>query len=103
MVDLSKTAENAKKAVELDPENHQPWVIYLEAEPNLSNEDRQAKYKDAVLRTDYHSEVLVSYAKFLEKIGNTKEAIEQYKKAGEKNSERKAEFDAEITRLEATK
>lgn len=100
MGDAVKTAENAQRAVELDPENHQSWILYLESAQNLSNEERLAKYKDAVLRTDYHADVLVSYAQFLTKIDKTKEAIEQYKKAGEQDPKRKPEFDQAIARLE---
>ena len=99
--DWIKSAENAKKALDLDPENQQYWVVYLESEQSLSNADREAKYKEAIEKTDSHEDVLVSYAKFLEKIGNIQGAIEQYKKAGETNQKEKPQFDAEITRLEA--
>jgi len=101
--DDAKTNEYAKKAIDLDPENPQYWVIYLESDTNLSNADREARYKEVIEKTDSHEDVLVSYAKFLEQIGNIPAAIEQYKKAGEVNQSEKPQFDAEITRLEATK
>ena len=99
--DVAKTNEYAKKALDLDMENQQYWVVYLESEITLSNADREAKYKEAIEKTESHEDVLVSYAKFLEQIGNIQGAIDQYKKAGEINQKKKPDFDAEITRLEA--
>ncbi len=100
MGDLAKAAEYAKKALDADQDNQQIWVVYLETEQNLNNGERDAKYHEALEKTKNHENVLVSYAKFLELLGNKEVAIEQYKKAGEINQTRKAEFDAEIARLE---
>jgi tetratricopeptide (TPR) repeat protein len=97
--DLEKAATNSKKALDLNIDNPQYWVVYLETEADLSNVEREAKFKEAAEKTENHEDVLVSYAKFLEKIGNKQGAIEQYTKAGETNQQRKSEFDAEIERL----
>jgi tetratricopeptide (TPR) repeat protein len=101
LADLPKAAEYAKKSLDSDQSNQQAWVVYLETEQNLNNGEREAKYKEAIEKTDSHEDVLVSYAKFLEQIGNIQGAIEQYKRAGEVNQKKKPDFDAEITRLEA--
>jgi tetratricopeptide (TPR) repeat protein len=97
--DLAKTAENAKKALDLDQENPQYWVVYLEAEQGMGNADREVKYKEALQKTENSTEVLVSYAKFLEKIGNKAGAREQYIKLTVTDPSNADKYNAEIERL----
>lgn len=100
MGDIQKARENGKKAVDLEKDNPAYWLAYINLATNESTDDVKAKYEEALQNTETNIDVVTSYAKFLETIGDKDAAIAQWKKAGEIDDSKKAEYDAEIQRLQ---
>ncbi len=101
MGDLEKARENAKKAVDLDKSDPAYWISYLEVSANQGANTLKDIYNDALKNTENNVNVIIAYAQLLEKIGDKQGAIEQWKKAGEVDAKNKAQYDAEITRLQS--
>lgn len=100
MGNKDKAKEAAKEALALDKENPDLWLQVIELSEGVSNDDIKKMYEDAINRTDQNAEVITSYAKFLEKIGDKPGAILMWQKAGQVDSKDKAQYDAEISRLQ---
>ena len=97
---LDKARENAKKALDLDKENPAYWLAYIDFSADQSKQTIDTLYQDALKNTDTNIDVVVSYAKFLENIGNKEKAKEFWVKAGQIDAKNKAQYDAEIARID---
>lgn len=100
MGNIEKARENARKALDLEKDNPAYWLAYINLSADQKTDDVKAWYEEAVQSTETNLDVVTSYAKFLEAIGDKQGAIAQWQKAGEINPEKKAEYDAEIQRLQ---
>lgn len=102
MGDISKAYESAKKLVDLDQENPQNWQTYIDiaVTAKKSNDEIKELFLNAVKKTDADTDLVISFAKFLEAIGDKPGAISMWVKAGESNSQEKTNYDAEIARLQ---
>lgn len=99
MGEKAKGLEAANKALSLDAENPEYFLSQIEFTEGKSNDELKSMYEQALKKTDESIEVVVSYARFLESIGDKPGAILYWTKAGEVNNSNKAKYDAEITRL----
>jgi tetratricopeptide (TPR) repeat protein len=91
------------KAIEINPTNSQFWGWRLELERDslkLSKEELEKNFQDALRQTGEHADILALYAKFLESNNDLSGAVQQYKKAIEKNPANKTIYEAEITRIQ---
>ncbi len=101
MGDIAKALESAQKALGFDRENPAYWIAVIDLSTNLSNDEQKGIYEDALRLTEQNIDVVVSYAKFLEKIGDKPGAIMYWQKAGQVDDKNKSKYDAEIARLQA--
>jgi tetratricopeptide (TPR) repeat protein len=91
------------KAIELNPTNPQfwQWRLMLEQDSlHLEREDLEKNFQDALSQTNESPDIIVLYAKFLEANNDLQGAVQQYKKAIERNPGSKAIYEAEITRIQ---
>lgn len=102
MGDLVKARENARRAVDLDKTVPQYWITYLEVSVNESAETLKSSYQEALQSTENNIGLITAYAKFLETIGDESGAIEQWRRAAEVFPAGKADYDAEIARLQSS-
>ncbi len=100
MQDFVKAREASEKALDLDRENPQSWLAFIELQDNQEKSYIDSLYQDAIKRTDKNIDVVVAYAKFLEKAGDKQGAIAQWEEAGKINIKKKTEYQAEIGRLQ---
>lgn len=99
MADFPNAREASKKALDLDRENPQSWLAFIELQEDQSKENLSKLYDQALLKTDYYIDVIVAYAHYLEKVGDKPAAISQWEKAIKTVPTKKAEYEAEIERL----
>lgn len=98
--DFAEARAASERALDIDRENPQSWLAFIELQEDQSKENLDKRYNDAIDRTDSAIEVVVAYAKFLEKQGDKPGAVAQWQKAAEILPTKKAEYDAEIARLQ---
>jgi predicted negative regulator of RcsB-dependent stress response len=97
--DTGKANEFLKQSIDMDDTNPQAWLPYLEANNDLPNDQLKAMYLQAIAGTKSNPEIMVSYAKFSEKIGDKATAIAAYETARNGNPEKTDEYNNEIQRL----
>ncbi len=101
MGDTENASKAAQQALDRDRENPDFWLAVIEFSGNKSNDDQKKQYETALRTTDNNIEIVVSYAKFLEKIGDKPGAILYWQKAGQLDDKNKANYDAEVKRLQS--
>lgn len=94
-----KAKEHIDKSLSLDDTIPQPWLAKIELNADLPNDQIDAMYREAIAKTKSNVDVMVSYARFAEKIGNKDLAVAAWETAINVNSEKEAEYRAEIARL----
>lgn len=99
MGDTAKAKESIQKALDLDNELPVTWVKWLELNQELPNEELNTKYREAITLTKSNVDIMISYARFNERIGNKELAIAAWETAINVNSAKEAEYRAEIARL----
>lgn len=97
--DKAKARDYAQKAVAIDDEIPEYWQTYIEASQELPVSELEPLYLEALKKTVNNLEIVKSYARFLEKIGNTEKAIGYWETARNINPDGAGEYDAEIARL----
>ncbi len=100
MGDLDKARENAKRALDLDKTVPQYWLTYIETSANQSTDTIKGYYNDALQNTESNVSIVTAYALYLEKIGDKQAAIAQWQKAIEVYPPGKADYEAQIARLQ---
>lgn len=88
-----------KKAFEEDNTNVEVWLAYLDSSANLPNEELNALYRQAIPATKSNVDVMISYAKFSEKIGDKATAIAAWETARNVDPGNAAKYEQEIARL----
>lgn len=94
-----KAKENIQKALAISDVTPEYWIVYLEISQDLPSADLEKLYVEAVAKTANDLEIVKSYARFLEKIGNKEKAIGYWETARNINPDGAGEYDAEIARL----
>lgn len=89
------SAENIK-TYDLEPS---AWLTHLEINSDLPNDQLKALYLQAIPATKSHVDIMVSYARFSEKIGDKATAIAAWETAINVDPGNTAKYEAEMTRL----
>lgn len=102
MGNLPKALESAQKMVDLDKENANDVSIYIDLATTAGTVNEQAKdlFTKSSTSVKQDIKVIISYAKFLEKIGDKQGAIDMWTNAGQQDPKEKTNYDAEIARLQ---
>jgi tetratricopeptide (TPR) repeat protein len=101
--DYQGANDTIKKAISLNT-NSTRWKKYINFQKDqlkYTNEQLDKSYNDALADTKDDVDVVIAYAQFLESAGNDQKAIEQWQKAGTIKPEKKADYDAEISRIQS--
>lgn len=104
MTDFDGARESILKAIQSYPSNADIWnkYILLEQEKfNATADQIKVLYEEALAKTNNNSDVVITYATFLESVGQINQAILQWQKAIEVNPSKTEVYQAEITRLQA--
>lgn len=100
-----KSAKDAlAKSLQINPSNVQAWRSYVElAEQNLGYTTEQLKslYEEALSKAVQAADIHVLYALYLEKNNDLAGAVAQLKLAIQKNPGGKAQYEAEIQRIQS--
>lgn len=96
---IPKAKENIQKALAISDETPEYWQVYLDVSQDIPAGDLEKLYAEAVAKTANDLEIVKSYARFLEKIGNKEKAIGYWETARNINPDGAGEYDAEIARL----
>lgn len=75
------------------------WVAHLEANSDLPNEELNALYRQAIPATKSNLDVMISYAKFSEKIGDKATAVAAWETAINGDPANEGKYREEIARL----
>ena len=98
--DFGKAKENIDKALVIDNELPEALLLNLEiSAATLPNDQLDALYRDAITKTKSNLDIIISYARFSEKIGNKPQAIAAWETARNLNPEKSADYEAEMARL----
>lgn len=97
--DKFKAMENATKAIERDQGDVPSWLLYLEVATSLTNTELNAKYREAVVKTGSNVEIMISYAKFCERIGDKATAVAAWETAINGDPANEGKYREEIARL----
>ncbi len=99
-----KSAESAvRTAIQRNPANPQYWrglVQISQDNLNKNQDDLEKIFKDALDQTNQNPDILVLYAKFQETKGDLQGAVDSLKKAIDKNTTNKAEYESEIVEIQ---
>jgi tetratricopeptide (TPR) repeat protein len=94
-----KAKEAIERAKELDDTDPNMWLAYLNINSDYPTEQLNGLYREAISKTKSNLEIMISYAKFSEKIGDKTTAIAAWETAANVNPEKEADYRAEISRL----
>jgi tetratricopeptide (TPR) repeat protein len=94
-----KALETIKSALAEDPSNVELWLINLELNSDLPNDQFKALYLEAITKTKSNLEIMKSYAAFSERIGDKDSAIAAWETAINMDPDNTAKYQAEIDRL----
>lgn len=97
--DLFKAMEYSLKAIERDSGDVPSWLLYIDSASNLTNEELNTKYREAIAATKSNIEIMISYAKFSERIGDKATAIAAWETAANVDPANEGKYREEITRL----
>ncbi len=101
--DFSGARDAIQKARELSPQDPDIWkkLIELRREKFGSDfPDQRGLFNDALVATNFHQDIYVAYAQYLESQGKLKEALEQWQ-AVVKSYPGNASYKEELQRIEA--
>jgi tetratricopeptide (TPR) repeat protein len=100
--DSGKAKESIQQALNVDDELPLTWQLYLEINSDLPDQQLDALYVTALQKTKNDLDLVISYAKFLEKIGNIERAVAYWETARNVDPARSADYEKEISRLRPT-
>lgn len=90
-------------AIKLRPATPDYWkrkILLMQEKFNAPNSELDNLYQEALTKTENYIDIITAYAGFLEKTGNTQNAIEYWQKAEEENPDQKSIYEKEIERLQ---
>lgn len=99
MNDSEKGLTATNKALSLDSTNPDYLLSQIEFSVGKSTDEYKAMYDSAIKASEDDVEVIVSYARYLESVGDKAGAIAEWQRAGEVHASGKATYDSEIARL----
>jgi tetratricopeptide (TPR) repeat protein len=99
LVDTSKAKGYIDQALALDDTDPKNWLAKIELNSDLPNNQLDGLYRQAIVATKSNVDVMISYARFSERIGNKDQAVAAWETAINVNPEKEAEYRAEIARL----
>lgn len=97
--DVSKARELSARSIELYDEDPAVWLAHLQANDVLSNEELKALYLQGIAKTKSNIDIMISYAKFSEKIGDKATAVAAWETAVNVDPSNEAKYREEIARL----
>ena len=97
--DMNKANEFLKKTIDQDNTQAVAWVPYLEVNQDLPQDQLKALYREAITATKSHIDVMISYARFSEKIGDKAMAIAAWETAVNVDPDNASKYQVEIDRL----
>lgn len=97
--DLAKAKELSAANIVLYEEDSLVWLAHLEVNNDLPNDQLKALYLKAIPATKSNVDVMISYAKFSEKIGDKATAIAAWETARNVDPDNAGKYESEITRL----
>lgn len=97
--DLVKAKELSAVNLALYGEDPGVWTAHLEVNSDLPNEELNALYRQAIPATKSNVGVMISYARFSEKIGDKATAIAAWETARNVDPGNAAKYEQEIARL----
>lgn len=99
MGDIAKAKELSTTNLTLYDEDVNIWLAHLEVNSDLPNDQLKALYLQAVVKTKSNLEIMISYAKFSEKIGDKATAIAAWETARNVDPGNASKYENEIARL----
>ena len=99
MGDLANAKQSIKTALAIDNELPASWILFFELNQDIPSEELKANYIQAIAVTKSNVAIMVSYAKFNERIGDKATAVAAWETAINGNPEKEVEYRAEIARL----
>ena len=97
--DIAKAKELSAANIVLYEEDSLVWVAHLEVNNDLPNDQLKALYLKAIPATQSNLDVMISYAKFSEKIGDKATAIAAWETARNVDPDNAGKYESEIARL----
>ncbi len=104
MHDYDSAKTNIEKAVQLAGNNPQYWrdrLELLKGHFNPTNQEIEKMYQDALNATNNGTDIITSYAQYLEVKGDLEGAVKQWKAAMVQNPSATAAYQQEIERIQA--
>lgn len=101
--DYAAAEEALKTLLDKNPANAQGWRWYIELKRdrlNASEAEQRDLYRQALDKTNQHVDIVTSYAQFLEQHNDLPGAVQQWKIAIQLNPSAKAQYEAEIARIQ---
>ncbi len=95
--DLAK--ENANKAIEYDDTDIKTWLLLLDVSQDLPTDQLNNLYRRAIPETKSNLDIMISYAKFCERIGDKATAIAAWETAINHDPANESKYREEISRL----
>ncbi|MEZ4180143.1 MAG: tetratricopeptide repeat protein [Candidatus Doudnabacteria bacterium] len=99
MRDQNRSIEAIKKAISLEESNPRYWFLYFKIVTDISTEEREALYQEALTKTENNINIVKSYAEYLESIDNKEAAIATWEQAKQVDPDFANEYQSEIDRL----
>jgi tetratricopeptide (TPR) repeat protein len=97
--ETSKARGYIDQALLLDDTDAKNWLAKIDLNNDLPNNQLDALYRQAIVATKSNVDVMISYARFSERIGNKDQAVAAWETAINVNPEKESEYRAEIARL----
>jgi tetratricopeptide (TPR) repeat protein len=97
--DKAKARDNIVKVMAMDDETPENWIKYFEIFDDLDPAMKDAKYTEALKKTNNNIELVKIYAKYLESQGNKEKAIIYWEVARNVDPANASTYEAEIQRL----
>lgn len=101
MNDDKDALDAINKALDIRPELSDYWLVKISviSRMNASTDEIKEIYESAIQKTKPNIDMITAYARYLESIGDTQGAIDQWNAAIIKNADGKSMYQPEITRL----
>ncbi len=97
--DAVKARELSANSIAVYDEDPAVWLAHLQANDSLPNEELKALYLQAVSKTKSNIDIMISYAKFSEKIGDKVTAVAAWETAANVDPANEGKYREEISRL----
>ncbi len=92
--------ERIRRAIELDGDNEDYWLVYIELNKMQGAENMDSVYEQALSATENSTDIIAGYALYLEEEGQKDRAIEQWQKAIQEDQENQTRYEQEIQRIQ---